>query len=216
MTDFLIRQDHKKLEIKSKEKVVEFLSSQQTGRIASIDENGFPQIIPMNFVFINDTIYMHSHIRGEKLDNIKRNQKVGFEVDKSLEFLPSYFSDPTDASLADTLYISVVIKGNASIVSDKEEKTNALNGLMKKYQPEGGYEPIKPDMDVLKEVEVIKIIPESLRGKYKIGQNMDMKSRIDLAKQILERNSPTAKETLDIMGFKIIDGEPKLVDDNLW
>jgi len=205
-----------KLEIKSKERIIEFLSSQQTGRISSIDENGFPQIIPMNFVFINDAVYIHSHIRGEKLDNIRRNQKVGFEVDKSLEFLPSYFSDPTDASLADTLYISVVIKGNASIVSDKEEKTNALNGLMKKYQPEGGYEPIKPDMDVLKEVEVIKIIPESLRGKYKIGQNMDMKSRIDLAKQILERNSPTAKETLDIMGFKMIDGELKLIDENPW
>ena len=205
-----------KLEIKSKERIIEFLSSQQTGRISSIDENGFPQIIPMNFVFINDAVYIHSHIRGEKLDNIRRNQKVGFEVDKSLEFLPSYFSDPTDASLADTLYISVVIKGNASIVSDKEEKTNALNGLMKKYQPEGGYEPIKPDMDVLKEVEVIKIIPESLRGKYKIGQNMDMKSRIDLAKQILERNSPTAKETLDIMGFKMIDGELKLIDENTW
>jgi len=205
-----------KLEIKSKEKIIEFLSSQQTGRISSIDENGFPQIIPMNFVFINDAVYIHSHIRGEKLDNIRRNQKVGFEVDKSLEFLPSYFSDPTDASLADTLYISVVIKGNASVVSDKEEKTNALNGLMKKYQPEGGYEPIKPDMDVLKEVEVIKIIPESLRGKYKIGQNMDMKSRIDLAKQILERNAPTAKETLDVMGFRIIGNELKLIDDTPW
>jgi len=205
-----------KLEIKSKEKIIEFLSSQQTGRISSIDEDGYPQIIPMNFVFINDAIYMHSHVRGEKLDNIRRNQKVGFEVDKNLEFLPSYFSDPTDASLADTLYISVVIKGNASIVSDKEEKTTALNGLMKKYQPEGGYEPIKPEMDVLDEVVVIKIVPKSLRGKYKIGQNMDIKSRIDLAKQILKRGTPTAKETLDIMGFKIIDDEPKLVDDKPW
>ena len=205
-----------KLEIKSKEKIIEFLSSQQTGRISSIDENGYPQIIPMNFVFINDVVYMHSHIKGEKLENIKRNQKVGFEVDKSLEFLPSYFSDPTDASLADTLYISVVIKGNASIVLDKEEKTTALNGLMKKYQPEGGYEAIKPEMDVLDEVAVIKIVPESLRGKYKIGQHMDRKSRVDLAKQIMERNSPTAKETLDIMGFKIIDNELKLIDDALW
>ena len=205
-----------KLEIKSKDKIIEFLSSQQTGRIASIDNNGFPQIIPMNFVFIDDTVYMHSHIRGEKLDNIKRNQKVGFEVDKNLEFLPSYFSDPTDASLADTLYISVVIKGNAGIVSDKKEKTNALNGLMKKYQPEGGYEPIKPDMDVLKGVEVIKIVPESLKGKYKIGQNMDMKSRVDLARKILERNSSTARETLEIMGFQVIDDELKLVDDKPW
>ena len=205
-----------KLEIKSKERIIEFLSSQQTGRISSIDENGFPQIIPMNFVFINDVIYMHSHVRGEKLDNIRRNQKVGFEVDKNLEFLPSYFTDPTYAEFADTLYISVVIKGNASIVSNKEEKTIALNGLMKKYQPEGGYESIKPNMDVLKGVEVIKIVPESLRGKYKIGQNMDMKSRIDLARQILERNSHTAKETLDVMGFEIINNELELVDDTPW
>jgi len=65
MEDFLIRREHRKLQIKSKEKIIEFLSSEQTGSVASIDENGFPQIIPMNFVFINDTIYMHSHIRGE-------------------------------------------------------------------------------------------------------------------------------------------------------
>ena len=45
---------------------------------------------------------------------------------------------------------------------------------------------------------------------------MDMKSRIDLAKQIFERNTSTAKETLDIMGFKIIDSEPKLVNDKPW
>jgi len=75
MEDFLIRRDHRKLQIKSKEKIIEFLSSEQTGRVASIDGNGFPQIIPMNFVFIDGIIYMHSHIRGEKLDNIKRNLK---------------------------------------------------------------------------------------------------------------------------------------------
>jgi len=45
---------------------------------------------------------------------------------------------------------------------------------------------------------------------------MDIKSRIDLAKQILKRGTPAAKETLDIMGFKIIDDEPKLVDDKPW
>ncbi len=59
-----------RLEIKSKEKIKEFLDKEHVGRIASIDENGFPQIIPMNFVFLDDKIYMHSHTRGEKLDNI--------------------------------------------------------------------------------------------------------------------------------------------------
>ena len=79
---------------------------------------------------------------------------MGFEVDRELEFLPSYFEDPKNASLADTLYISIVVKGIASIVTDREEKTLALNGLMKKYQPEGGYDPITSEMRVLDGVAV--------------------------------------------------------------
>ena len=159
---------------------------------------------------------MHSHIKGEKINNINRNNKVGFEVDRELEFLPSYFEDPKDASLADTLYISVVIKGTASLVSDKEEKTLALNGLMKKYQPEGGYDPIQSSMRVLDAVAVIKVIPEVLSGKYKIGQNMRPESRINLAQQILKRNSPTAKETLKIMGFEITSAGLQMVDEPVW
>jgi len=204
------------LQIRSYEKVKEFLNEEHVGRVSSIDQNGFPQIIPMNFVFVNDVIYMHSHVRGEKLDNISRNNKVGFEADRELEFLPSYFEDPHNASLADTLYISVVIKGIASFVSDREEKTLALNGLMKKYQPEGKYDPIQSDMRVLDAVSVIKIIPQTLHGKYKIGQHLKSEDKIKLAQNILKKNSPTAKQTLKIMGFEIVDGELRMVDEPVW
>ena len=205
-----------KLEIKSKEKIIEFLSSESTGRIASMDADGFPQIIPMNFVFINDVVYMHSHIRGEKLENIKRNDKVGFEVDRNLEFLPSYFFDPTDASLADTLYISVVMKGICQIIEKNEEKTLALNALMKKYQPEGGYEPMNPEMEVLNEVAVIKVTPQTMRGKYKIGQNLKDSEKRQLAENIFKRNSKTARNTLEIMGFSMSDDGIKLEKDVVW
>jgi len=205
-----------RLEIKSKEKIKEFLDLEHVGRIASIDENGFPQIIPMNFVFLNDAIYMHSHTKGEKLDNIKRNKKVGFEVDRELEFLPSYFEDPKDASLADTLYISVVIKGTGSIVEDRNEKTLALNGLMKKYQPEGRYDPLKPEMEVVDEVAIIKVEPDSFRGKYKIGQNLQKQERVELANKILERNTSSAKKTLEVMGFEVTEDGLKMVDEPIW
>ena len=204
------------LQIRSYEKIKEFLNEEHVGRVASIDSNGFPQIIPMNFVFLNDAIYMHSHVRGEKLDNISRNNKVGFEADRELEFLPSYFEDPHNASLADTLYISVVIKGIASFVSDREEKTLALNGLMEKYQPEGNYDPIQSDMRVLDAVSVIKIVPQTLHGKYKIGQHLKSEDKVKLAQNILKRNSPTAKQTLKIMGFEIVEGGLKMVDEPMW
>ena len=205
-----------KLVIKSKTKIIKFLNEEDTGRISSIDEHGFPQIIPMNFVFLNDSVYMHSHIRGEKVENIKRNSKVGFEVDRNLEFLPSYFSDPEDASLADTLYISVVIKGEALLVENNEEKVLALNGLMKKYQPEGRYKPMDKDMDVLDATAVIKIIPKEMNGKYKIGQNMSKEEKIDLANKIKDRNSKTSRETLAIMGFAIQDDKLVMKEDVEW
>ena len=205
-----------KLIIKSKTKIIKFLNEENTGRISSIDEQGFPQIIPMNFVFRNDAIYMHSHVKGEKLDNISNNDKVGFESDRELEFLPSYFEDPHNAALADTLYISVVIKGIASFVSDRDEKTLALNGLMKKYQPEGNYDPLESTMRVLDAVSVIKVTPKSLHGKYKIGQHMSSNDRMVLAKKILQRNSPTAQTTLKIMGFEVIDGGLRMIDEPKW
>tara|TARA_B100001142_G_scaffold133701_1_gene135047 strand:- start:419 stop:1051 length:633 start_codon:yes stop_codon:yes gene_type:complete len=205
-----------KLVIKSKDKIIKFLNEESTGRISSIDKQGFPQIIPMNFVFLNDLVYMHSHIRGEKIENIKRNSKVGFEVDRNLEFLPSYFSDPEDASLADTLYISVVIKGEAQLVEDNEEKVLALNGLMEKYQPEGQYKPMNKNMGVLDATAVIKIIPKEMNGKYKIGQNMSKEEKVDLANKIKNRNSKTSKETLAIMGFTIENDKLVMKEDVEW
>ena len=204
------------LQIRSYDKIKEFLHQEHVGRFATVDSNGYPQIIPMNFVFLNDVVYMHSHPRGEKIENFRANQKVGFEVDRELEFLPSYFEDPRNASLADTLYISVVMKGVASLVTDREEKTKALNGLMEKYQPEGGYDPITSDMRVLDGVAVIKVVPKTLHGKYKIGQHLSQIDRVDLAQKIFKRNSPSAKQTLKIMGFEVTPEGLKMIDEPIW
>lgn len=191
----------KKFEIKSKEKMIGFLNSQQAGRVASIDARGYPQVIPMNFVYFGDAIYMHSHPFGEKLENMARNPKVGFEVDQHVCFLPSHYFHPTDASQADTLYISVVIKGRAVLVRDNREKAAALNALMEKYQKEGRYEPLDEHMPVVHEVAVIKIIPEEMRGKYKVGQHWSRPYRLQMAKKIIEREGlDNARQVLAIMG----------------
>lgn len=199
--------------------MITFLNEEKVGRVASIDVQGYPQIIPMNFVYVkNDSIdtqtgnnnigaiYMHSHPFGEKIENIKRNSKVGFEVDSYVCFLPSYYFHPTDASQADTLYVSVVIKGNASIVQDSVEKAMALNALMKKYQKEGGYESLASNMGSVREVTVLKIVPDQIRGKYKIGQHWIPRYRLKMARNIVQREGEdNAKRILKIMGIEIMD-----------
>jgi nitroimidazol reductase NimA-like FMN-containing flavoprotein (pyridoxamine 5'-phosphate oxidase superfamily) len=197
----------KKYEIRSKQKMIDFLNSQPVGRIASIDKNGFPQVIPMNFVFAYNAVYMHSHPFGEKLDNIRRNPNVGFEVDRHICFLPSYYFHPTDASQADTLYISVVIKGRAEIVEDNEEKARALNALMEKYQKEGRYEALDENMPSVSEVAIIKVTPADMRGKYKIGQHWARRYRLKMANNIVEREGlEGARPLLAIMGIIVTSG----------
>jgi uncharacterized protein len=196
----------KKYEIQSKQKIIDFLNSQPVGRIASTDRMGYPQIIPMNFVYHDDAIYMHSHPFGEKLDNIRRNSNVGFEVDRHVCFLPSYFFHPYDASQADTLYISVVIKGKGEIIDESLEKACALNSLMEKYQKDGRYKKLDPSTPSVREVAIIKIIPREMHGKYKIGQHWAPTYRLKMARNILEREGiDNARSILAIMGIKLTD-----------
>jgi nitroimidazol reductase NimA-like FMN-containing flavoprotein (pyridoxamine 5'-phosphate oxidase superfamily) len=209
----------RKFEIQSAKKIIEFLNMQPVGRIATIDAEGYPQVIPMNFVYIranttsmnsncvikSDAVYMHSHPIGEKLDNIKRNSHVGFEVDRYICFLPSYYFHSSDASQADTLYISIVIKGNALLIEDNIEKANALNALMEKYQKERRYERLESNMRSVQEVSVIKIVPREMHGKYKIGQHWAPAYRLRMARNIIKREGEeNATDILNIMGIEIL------------
>ena len=208
-----------RFQIKSEHRIIDFLNSQPVGRISSIDIEGFPQVIPMNFVFVkskhemkinkrstpinSNAIYMHSHPFGEKIENIKRNSKVGFEVDQHVCFLPSYYFHPTDASQADTLYISIVIKGNAFMIDDDIEKAFALNMLMQKYQTEGFYESLDQSMRSVRAVSVIKVVPQDIRGKYKIGQHWTPNYRLKMAEKIIKREGViNSRQILNIMGLE--------------
>jgi hypothetical protein len=192
--------------IKSKEKIIEFLQKEHTGRIATMDKNGFPFIAPMNFVWYNNALYIHGFPRGEKYDNIKLNSKCGFEVDKELAFLPSYFFEPpTDASLTDTLYISVVIKGIAELVTDNVEKAKVLNKLMAKYQIEGRYEDLRPDMATVRGVNLVRIKPDMMTGKYKLGKYWDPKDKLRIATRIMERAVQNPRRTLELLNVAGLD-----------
>ncbi len=71
-------------------------------------------------------------------------------------------------------------------------------------------------MGVIDEVAIIKVTPDSIRGKYKIGQNLRKGERDDLAKKIFERSTPSAIDTLKIMGFELTKDGLRMVNEPLW
>jgi hypothetical protein len=99
-----------------------------------------------------------------------------------------------------------VIKGNAAIVQDPDEKANALNALMNKYQKEGGYELLSSNKGSVREVTVLKVVPDQIRGKYKIGQHWIPRYRLKMARNIIQREAEDdASKILKIMGIEIMN-----------
>ena len=89
-----------------------------------------PYVVPMNYGYTHEdgklVMYLHSAVRGKKLDMIRANPKVFFEIDCDL--VPFESELPCQYGLA---YSSVMGKGIARIVDDVEEKKKAMSILMK-------------------------------------------------------------------------------------
>jgi len=92
-------------------------------------------IKPVNFVLIGERLYFHSAREGEKIEDIRRDNRVCFEVDVPIRYMEAN-GDPCRAFYQ---YRSVIIKGRAVMIEDGDEKRRMLGALMKKYQPAGGY-----------------------------------------------------------------------------
>lgn len=89
-----------------------------------------PYVVPMNYGYKKENgklvLYLHSAVKGKKLDMIRANPGVFFELDCGLA--PFEGEKPCQYGLA---YSSVMGRGKASIVEDVQEKMEAMTVLMK-------------------------------------------------------------------------------------
>ena len=89
-----------------------------------------PYVVPMNYGYTMEdgklVLYLHSAVRGKKLDMIRANSRVFFELDCDL--VPFEGILPCQYGLA---YSSIMGRGVARIVEDVEEKKTAMSILMK-------------------------------------------------------------------------------------
>ena len=92
--------------------------------------NDEPYVVPMNYGYVMEegklVLYLHSAVRGKKLDMIRQNSKVFFELD--CDRIPFEGALPCQYGLS---YASVMGRGTARIIDDVEEKKKAMSILMK-------------------------------------------------------------------------------------
>lgn len=89
-----------------------------------------PYVVPMNYGYTMEdgrlTLYLHSAVKGRKLDMLRANPRVFFEIDCDHQ--------PFEGQVAcqyGMVYSSLMGRGTAAIVEDVEEKKQAMSILMK-------------------------------------------------------------------------------------
>jgi len=112
----------------SRDKAEELLRVAIVGRLGTGGTNGYPLVTPMHFCFHDDKIILHSALKGNKLDNIKKHSKVCFEIDVLKEILEA--PNPCKYS---TSYASVMVFGEAELVIERANKQYYLKLIAEKY-----------------------------------------------------------------------------------
>jgi PPOX class probable F420-dependent enzyme len=134
-----------------------FLANNQKGALATLDQNGFPHVVAMNYVYQDGVFYMTSYGRAQKVVNIRRNPKVGLMVDTGRVYNELQ---------------GVLVRGHCEIIEDPSQVQVTWRRMGEVQAGRSGV-PREAAASMTKRV-VLKIVPEKttswdhtkLGGKY--------------------------------------------------
>ncbi len=146
-------------EITDKDEINDILQTAMVGRLGTCAD-GIPYITPMNFTYDKETarIFLHCANEGRKLENIRNNPAVCFEVEEVTNVI---VKQPTCAS--SVAYRSVIMFGNIKILSDINAKNYALQKLADKYAPQNPKVPFTDAM--LNKTNVLEVEIRGITAK---------------------------------------------------
>lgn len=150
-------------EIVGREEQLRILARANVLRIALHDPLGAPYIVPLNFGYEAAgealTLYFHGAAEGKKLDLIRRDPRVGFEIDGD----HAVVGEGLEVSFR---YESLVGRGRAEILDDPAEKRRALDCILRHA---AGRAPIEVPEKLLSRTAVVAIQVEEVTGKANRG-----------------------------------------------
>jgi nitroimidazol reductase NimA-like FMN-containing flavoprotein (pyridoxamine 5'-phosphate oxidase superfamily) len=133
----------------------EILSTSEICRIA-INGKDEPYLVPLNYGYRDRCLYFHSAPHGKKMDMLKINNRVCFEIEYAHELIKNTLSCEWSEK-----YRSVIGYGPVEILQAREDIQNGLNIIMAHYGKfENQYEE-----KYLQRIVILKLKIEKLTGK---------------------------------------------------
>lgn len=136
---------------------LEILKKGKVVVMAVAGDNDYPYAVPLNYVYQNGYIYIHSASQGHKIDALKRNPKCSLCVVDKDDVIPEEFT---------SYFRSVIVFGEVEFIKSKEDKIKALRLLCEKYSP--GIDPTEEIKKSIESVVIIQIRLERITGKESI------------------------------------------------
>ncbi|MDI4644379.1 pyridoxamine 5'-phosphate oxidase family protein [Cohnella hashimotonis] len=193
----------KEFEVEDREICEAFLNERDDGVLTFKGIDGWPKAVPLNYAYKDGSVYFHGSKKGEKMSGIAEDDRAEFVVYEAHAFIPSYYSDPLMACPATLYFRSVRIRGRVEQVEEAADKAVALAALMSKLQPEGGHLAIDASHPKyalqLKGIAVLRLSVEEMTGKFKFGQNLSEKKRIEVIDGLEGRDRPGDPLTVAFM-----------------
>ena len=141
----------------SENESLEILKKGKVAVLAVAGDDDYPYAVPLNYVYDNGHIYLHSASQGHKIDALKKNPKCSLCIVDKDDIIPEKFT---------SYFRSVIAFGKAKIVTSEEAKISALRLLCEKYSPR--FHPADEINKSLNSVTVIAIRLERITGKEAI------------------------------------------------
>ncbi len=167
--------------------------------LATTSPSGAPVLRALDAAVLEDGVFFHGAHAGEKATCLGRPAVVSAE--EVVAHVPSWMVDPVRACPATTLFRSVQVHGVLTAVEDPTVKARALEALMRRWQPEGRYQPIDAGDPLyrgeLAGVRVFSVPFERVDGKWKLLQNRTSEEIERILLGLWERGAPGDAEAIE-------------------
>ena len=124
--------------------------------IGTVNPDGTPYCIPLSMIREGEWLYFHCAMEGHMIDNLKNQNRVCVSCVGNVKPFPGAFS---------LEYESAVINGNASEVTDREEKLRILRLISLRYTPDNMHAFDKYVEEGIDKTMVWKINIDEISGK---------------------------------------------------
>ena len=124
--------------------------------LSTVNAEGAPCCVPISPARIDDALYFHCALAGEKLDNLTRHPSVCLSAVSRTEIIGEKLT---------VGYDSAVMHGKAKIVTEPQKRKEALRAIAERYCPDQMGRFAEEFDKYACQTVVVRIDPETITGK---------------------------------------------------